>query len=691
MGIIKRIYAVVLLLTVLSMGLACINNGDGPTEENVPPEENPEEIPEGKLYLYQERMGNTLAGFGSPDDFKTDYIAVDILNDSNIPLWGIPGEEIWLHGLFFFMSCYGENGVILTLEPDNAEENISRFSVALHPRGINFTRETLDFIEDPDNPENTFIIMDIMEGLETGGIGGLGLNRMIKCNISIKAGGNYVREEKEGSGEIIDYWYGLIDIPLKELFFPKSLFQSYLTQLIYDSAYNEGEDVSFAELCYFLIDPLNRAETDFQVTLNITLPFSGLMTNRVAESLLTYSINYVRLGTRIYSGDGNNDTGYRVTDFSDNLAGREIIRTQWADRGNLSEGFLSFNLERKATLYMAVDPGNEVLINWLVNDGWVFQDQENASVARRSNPEDTLTFNLYSKEYDKGVVTLPGNGDATKNMYFVIADAGTFPFGLNVIVSAHTTEIHDNIDDASTNAPAIKREGGIVVNNNGIVSGGDAQTGYDLVHANFVQEFDANVLVNTEGGAGWQRAVGDVTDIQFIEHILTNNGFRLIDTYNDQFPAFWGENQVLSIENITGYPITPIRLPLLEDNLYSFANMNLLNSPNLVGVYVKAVRTDDENINVWKDEPDDKGMDVWNVIEYLDNNAVNYRYFISVTGEEVSLVELLKRIGKSEEGELTFRVFADLPSGKMFEMAGGAFIHDYFTNVYDIMIGDFLP
>ena len=145
---------------------------------------------------------------------------------------------------------------------------------------------------------------------------------------------------------------------------------------------------------------------------------------------------------------------------------------------------------------------------------------------------------------------MPGNGDAASKMYFVIADAGTYPVGLEVIVTAHTALMEDNPADVATYSPSMKAEGGIVVNSNGIEEGGASIGGepVDLVHADFVENCDANVFVNTEGGEyGLQNALADVTDIQFVDHIIKNNGFRLIDTYNDQAPAFGGDSQVLRV------------------------------------------------------------------------------------------------------------------------------------------------
>jgi hypothetical protein len=184
--------------------------------------------------------------------------------------------------------------------------------------------------------------------------------------------------------------------------------------------------------------------------------------------------------------------------------------------------------------------------------------------------------------------------------------------------------------------------------------------------------------------------VDAVTDIQFVDHIIKNNGFRLIDTYNDQSPAFGRMNQVLRVEKMLDYSIDMPDIPLSEDELHVFANMNLLNSPNLIGVYLKSIVTD-TGVQVWMDEDTHKGLNYRAIRDYIRDNAVSYRYFLSSTGTEISLIDLLKRIGNRNEGEQTFRILAGFEDGTSFEISAGAFIQDYFTNVYDPVIGGIQP
>lgn len=675
--IVRKICAGFFVAILLAMGIACGGGGGGSSAVVWPT------LPEGILHL----NANGISGYTG-----SNYVEVTPALDE------FPEGTIWPLGVLIWTGCYAESGFMFVIEPDNPEEEITRFSIAYHPRGLNWTQSTMDFIN--EDPANRFLIFSIMAGLVDED--GPGDGNTIGGEAYITAGGYYQSEMKESAQELVDNFYSLIPFPYN-LLITKEQFQAYLSEQIYNSTYVGGTRVTFSELAAMFLEPQNWERLDFKVTTEYIRAFSDLMIDRVAVSGLTYDTNSIKINNRIYRGDGNNSTGYRITGFPEEIVGRQFIRTQFGDAGGTENPFLTFNLTRASTLYMVVDPANTGLITYLTGDGWTLWDGETITVARPSAPSDTITFNLYSKEYGDGeeyplAISLPGNGDATKEMYFVIADAGTFPYGQDVIVSAHTTLMENVPADVAAYQPAIKKEGGIVVNENGIEEDGaqiEAEP-VDLVHADFVENFDANVFVNTEGGSyELQKALADVSNIEFVEHIITNNGFRLIDTYNDRYPAFGGDSQVLQVENMLGISLdalgSPISIPLSDQTLFTFANMNLLNSPNLVGLYLKSITTDDAGLTIWNNGVDDKGFNFTAVRNYIRDHAVSYTYFLSSTGEEISLVDLLKTIGNREEGETTFRVLIELPEGKTCEIAGGLFVQDYFTNVYDAVIGGAVP
>ncbi len=671
----KKICAVLLTGVLLALGVAC--GGGGGSSAVVWPV-----LPEGTLHVYEEGLDG-------------EYYDVSLLD------YFTPGE-IWQFGYFLWYNCYGEDGFVFVVEPDNPEEDVARLSVAFHPRGMNWTQETWDFINDPEHPENKFLVYEVMEGLEGGGMAGI-IGNAVTVDFYITAGGEYQRQMKEGAQEMVDTYYGMIPLPdiVKRIFLPKEQFQAYLSQQIYESTYVGGERLGgpgnggFSQLAAMLIEPWNWENMDFVVTVDMISERSNIQ-DIVAASERTYDVRTLEGTNRINAR--YSVPSYRLSSFPAEMEGLDIIRTWNEDSGWTieDEDFLSFNLLQDATVYMAVDPANTILTAWLTNNNWTLLAGETITATASGYPD--ATFNLYHKDYNTGIVELPGNGCVDSNMYFVIADAGeplVYPVGLDVFVTAHTTLMEDNSADVASYSPSLKAEGGIVCT--GIDPEGAEIRGepVDLTHIDFVENCDANMFINTEGGDyGLQTAVDAVTDIQFVDHIIKNNGFRLIDTYNDLAPAFGGDSQVLQVENMLGYPMGDysMRVPLDENVLISFANMNLLNSPNLIGVYLKSIVTD-TGVQVWRDEDTHKGLNYTAVRDYIRDNAVSYRYFLSMTGtgNEISLIDLLKRIGNRNEGEQTFRILAGFEDGTSFEISAGAFIQDYFTNVYDPVIGGIQP
>jgi len=528
-----RFIALCLFVVVLGFGLGC-NGGGGGSGFSI-------QIPEGEKYLDDGRI----IWATKPSD--TSYLKIDdSIETAEWPLSS--GDFFNPYYLWFYFKCFGEDGFIITVEPEDPDENIARFSVALHSRGINWTQETLDFIN--ESPDNLALVFNIMEDLANGGGGieSLGLSNATSVEIKIFAGGHYEKQTKEGMDEVVDELYEMVDqqvpFPLRWIV-SKEEFKKYMSQLVYKSEYVGGYEVTLSELLNMMIQPENWDNFNFMIRLQLQVPY---------------------------------------------------------------------------------DP---------------------------EQPE-----------------------------------SGTFPWGQEIIVNSHTFWMEENPENIISFSPQIKKEGGIVATEIEDRPEGEP----DIVHADFVENFDANVFLDTEGGTGAGIGLDEVTDSNFVKHILKNDGFRLIDTYNDNPPAFGAEDQILRIEHFLGYDAPePIEIPLIDEQLYVFTNMNLLNSPNLEGIYLKSIKTDDPDLQLWNnsEDPHNYGLN-FDAIKEKINSALSFTYFYSDPSQPTTLQDILKRAGKSKEGELSFGVIIHLDNGYKIELRAGIFNVDYFTDVYDSVLEGFL-
>ncbi|HPP12554.1 MAG TPA: hypothetical protein PKW42_07445, partial [bacterium] len=636
--------------------------------------------PQGRVYLYEEGMDTFLS---------SNYLEVDTsLDTMTMPLPANLEESWWRAGLFLFFNALGEDGFLLNIHPDDPVEEMARISVSFHPACFNLSQETWDFIkEDPDT--NTFITLNIMNRLLGQGLGAF-LNATA-VDLKILTGGQVVRYEKpEMAAYLRQLYQEVLPFPFN-LTISEARFKTYFSQLLYQVRYVNGQQVTFTELIKYLLQSQNWSGYPFQISLKTTQPYLGLITNVVAASGRNYLLGNLAAGGRIYAGSlgGSTQTGYRLMSFPAELGGRELIRTYLEDAGSAEEEFLTFKVTRPVNLYLALDI-NHPDPQRFVNQGWQLTDWT-ITAARPPAYTDQAHFRLYRMDLTQELaypvtVTLPGNGAADSKMYFLLADAGTYPFGIDMIVTAHAALTEDRPENVPLFQPGTSGEGGIVVNENGITT--DAETGWPLVHVNLVQEFDANVFVNTEGGETAQLSVETLTDSQLVDHIIKNNGFRLIDTYNDQYPAFGAPSQVLSVENFLGLEIQPVRIELPQEGLATFTNMNLLNSPNLCAVHLKSIATD-ADLQLWLDEENNRGLNYQGIMAAL-KNALSYTYYLGSPQNHVTRTQFLKQLGRSAEGELTLGVSVELPEDKHLNLVASFFRQNYFTDVYDPVIANFL-
>ncbi|HNS49219.1 MAG TPA: hypothetical protein PKM61_06810 [bacterium] len=624
-------------------------------------------LPEGDLYYSQEgwaRMNE--AGTNIVTD---DYTLVDShLDDTQNLVFN--GNPMWLEGYQFWYNCFSEEGFTLFLEPDDPQTEISRLSVAIHNKGMNLTPAAVEFIEqDPVN--NAFVVLSLINALSSGGgIGTLGLTNSRSLNFRITGGGTYRSVEKAEMIGQIDAFYEALPL-LVRLFISRNDFRGYMSQLLYQSTYEGGDNISLSALLESLTLPWNWAGLDFKTTLDIKDATIPAVTRVTAKSGKNYRIQNIKNGQRLYL---SGESAYTFNSVPESLRFLQYIRTSLADAARSDTDLVTLTLSRPADVYVGLDP-RMAAPAWL--NGW-----ENTGVTLGTTFTDAQPMRLYRKNFPAGPVILGGVGSSDYAMYTIVVDAGRFDFGLEVISTARVGLMSD-FDQAAVIAPAARSEGGLTANS---VSYLDDEI---LIEGTFVDEFDANVFLDSE--ANYDTGLDQLPINRLVDQMLRNDGFRLIDTYNDQGPAFGVMDQRLLVESMFGLAINPpLEVELKQANLTTFTNMNLLNSPNLVGLYLKSIATNDPTLALWlnTESPHSRKLN-YSVIKplFFDLPADRFTFFYDSPENPVPYQEILRAIGRNQQGaEVTFGVRVRMDSGYNLDLRAAAFVTDYFTNIYDSVV-----
>jgi hypothetical protein len=139
----------------------------------------------------------------------------------------------------------------------------------------------------------------------------------------------------------------------------------------------------------------------------------ALITNITATTGKKYQLSKLTTGAVYYI-----DRTYNITSAPSYLVNAPLIQTANDDKINKSSSLISFNLNRATTVYVAYDPRATTLPTWL--QGW-----KKLTDKVGINDPKISSFNLYSKDFPAGQVTLGGNmtGAATGALcqYIVIA------------------------------------------------------------------------------------------------------------------------------------------------------------------------------------------------------------------------------------------------------------------------------
>ena len=126
-----------------------------------------------------------------------------------------------------------------------------------------------------------------------------------------------------------------------------------------------------------------------------------------------YTVAYLKEGDEFLI-----DRDYTITRIPSNLEGCLWIKTANEDKNNSSTSFLTFNLHESATAYVAYDRRGTTVPNWLSSQ--FTQTSHKIEVS----DQEVQHYNVWSKEFDAGTISLGGNmaaGAAGANTnYFVL-------------------------------------------------------------------------------------------------------------------------------------------------------------------------------------------------------------------------------------------------------------------------------
>ncbi|MEK7398347.1 MAG: hypothetical protein AAB116_15555 [Candidatus Poribacteria bacterium] len=118
------------------------------------------------------------------------------------------------------------------------------------------------------------------------------------------------------------------------------------------------------------------------------------------------------------------DRTFTITSFPDELKGAIMIMTGNDDKASKGAGFVTFNIDQSATVYIAHDSRGETAKGGVSPD-WLTKDFTfvNGKVIEVSDTN-MGTFNLWKKDFGAGPVSLGGNADPPAagqgSMYLVL-------------------------------------------------------------------------------------------------------------------------------------------------------------------------------------------------------------------------------------------------------------------------------
>lgn len=123
----------------------------------------------------------------------------------------------------------------------------------------------------------------------------------------------------------------------------------------------------------------------------------------------------LRSGAKVYT-----DRNYLYSLVPTELEGKTYIKTANADKFSTGDDFLSFSINKPATIYVGYD------IRYKTRPSWLSQYIETGLLLKLETAAQDLALGLYKREFPKGMVVLGGNitdtEKANNGMYTVIID-----------------------------------------------------------------------------------------------------------------------------------------------------------------------------------------------------------------------------------------------------------------------------
>ncbi|WP_233219008.1 Kelch repeat-containing protein [Adhaeribacter arboris] len=157
-------------------------------------------------------------------------------------------------------------------------------------------------------------------------------------------------------------------------------------------------------------------------------PSQNLITNLKSDLKGVYSLGVLVVGATFYT-----DRTYQVKTLPTNLNNSLFIKTPNSDKNLTGMEVFSFELSKGATLYIAYDARATVLPAWL-------NEWQNLTATLTSTDPIYGTYQLYSKTFPAGKVTLSGNK--------ALPAAGVLSNYFVIIVPNNTTGIEPELEKA---------------------------------------------------------------------------------------------------------------------------------------------------------------------------------------------------------------------------------------------------